>query len=515
MGRKEILAEIEQIQGYVKLGGWSKEAVDREHARGKLTCRERVNLLFDEGTLVETNMYAQHQCSDFGMDKFRPYGDGLITGFGKIDGRVVYVYAMDPTVYGGSLGYTTQQKMNKLMADARNAMRPCIGLWDGGGGRIQEGSSYGFTHFFAENVLSSGVTPQISLILGNCAGGAVYSPALTDFIIMVEGTSRMFITGPKVIKEVTGEEISMDDLGGPKAQSEISGVCDLVAKDEREAFQILKNLLGFLPSNYLEQLPWVDTGDNPKRCDEELAKIVPENPRAPFDMHRVISKVVDNGDFLEIKPRFARNMITGFARLDGYPVGIVANQPAFLAGSLDCDASDKAARFYRTCDCFNVPIITLADVPGYLPGVDQEHKGIIRHGAKMLYGIVEATVPKISVVVRKAYGGSYTAMGTKTMGVDYTFAWNTAEIALMGAEGAVEVLYRKEIREAEDKDQVRQEKLAEYRRKYSTPLYGASRMIADTIIKPEETRPALIRALDSLRNRKRSFPARKHGNIPL
>lgn len=514
MAMQEKLKLLDEMERMALMPG-TRKRVEKQHASGRFTARERVDMFFDKGTFVETAMYAQHQCSDFGMDDYRPYGDGLITGFGEVNGRLVYIYAMDVTVYGGSLGHTTQEKLNRLLAEAREAKAPVVGLWDGGGGRIQEGSSYGFDHFFAQNIKSSGVVPQISVIMGNCAGGSVYSPALTDFIIMVEGTSNMFITGPAVIKRVTGEDVTMEDLGGAKTQSEISGVCDLVAKDEADAFRMTKELLGFLPRNYLENPPVVDTGDDPERSEDALLDMIPENPRRPFNMHKLIGMVVDNGDFFEVKAGFARNMITGFARLGGYSVGIVANNPRVNAGAIDSDASDKAARFFRTCDCYNVPLITLVDVPGYMPGVAEEHKGIIRHGAKMLYGYVEATVPKICVVIRKAYGGSYTAMGTKTMGADYTLAWPTAEIALMGAEGAVQILYGKEIKAAEDSEAVREKKREEYMQKYGTPYYGASRMIADVVIRPQETRPLLIRALKLLKDKKKSFPARKHGNIPL
>ncbi len=514
MGMEEELKLLEEMEEQA-LNPGGKARIERHHAAGKFTARERVNMLFDESTFVEHHMYAQHQCTDFGMDKYRPFGDGIITGFGEVNGRLVYTYAMDATVYGGAIGHTSQEKMQRLMADARESKAPLVCLWDGGGGRIQEGSSYGFDHMFAQHTKSSGVIPQISLIMGDCAGGAVYAPALTDFIIMVDSTSSMFITGPVVLKRVTGEDISMQDLGGAKPHSEISGVCDLVAKNEVGAFEMARKLLSFLPSHYLEKPPVVDTNDDPKRCDETLLNVLPENLKRPFDMHHIIYKVVDNGELLELKPNFARSMITGFARLGGYPVGIVANNPMVNAGAINCDAADKAARFYRTCDCFNIPIISFIDVPGYLPGVAEEHKGIIRHGAKMLFGYTEATVPKICVVIRKAYGGSYSAMGTKTMGSDFTFAWPTAEIALMGAEAAVEVLYRKEIEAADDKEAARSQKLEEYRRKYSTPYYAASRMIADVVIRPQETRPRLIQALKSLKDKRKDFPAKKHGNIPL
>ncbi len=514
MDIKERLKLLEEMEQKVYFPT-TKEGVEKQHAKGKLTARERVSMLFDTGTFVETNMYAQHQCTDFGMERNKPFGDGMITGFGKVDDKVVYVYATDATVYGGSFGHTTMEKMCRVIFEAREAKAPLVCLWDGGGARIQEGSSYGFDLYFAQNIKASGMIPQIAAIMGDSTGGAVYSPALCDFIIMVEGTSSMFITGPRVIKEVMGEEISKEDLGGAKIHSEISGVCDLVAKDEPECFQMIKRLLSFLPSNHLEKPPVVDTGDDPNPCDEGLLEIVPDNPRAVFDMNKLISKIVDNGDFFEIKGGFARNIITGFARLGGFPVGIVANQPMVLAGVLDCDASDKAARFYRTCDCFNIPIVTFVDVPGYLPGVQEERKGIIRHGAKMLYAYVEATVPKITVTIRKAYGGSYTAMGTKTMGADYTLAWPTAEIALMGAEAAIEILYAKDIAAAADKEAMRSQKLKEYREKYGTPYYGASRMIADTVIKPQETRPHLIRCLKLMQHKRKEFPTKRHGNIPL
>ena len=514
MSMEERLKLLEEMEKKA-LMPVAEEKIEKHHAKGKLTARERVNMLFDEGTFVETNMYTQHQCTDFGLERNRPLGDGMITGFGLVDGRVVYTYAMDATVFGGSFGQTGHQRICRAIADAQAAKAPLVSMWDGGGGRIQEGSSFGFDHHFAQNVKASGVIPLIAAVMGDSTGGAVYAPALGDFILMVEG-SAMFITGPRVVKEVMGEEITKEELGSTKVHSEISGVCDLVTKNDPDCIQTIKKLLSFLPSSYLEKPPVVDTGDDPDRCDESLLEVVPENPRGAYDMHKIISTVVDGGDFFEVKAGFARNMITGFARLGGYTVGIVANQPMVLAGTLDSDTSDKAARFYRTCDCFNIPIITFVDVPGYMPGKKEEHKGIIRHGAKMLYGYVEATVPKISVIIRKAYGGSYAAMGTKTMGADFTLAWPTAEIALMGAEGAVEILYAKEIAAAaEDKEAARSQKLTEYREKYGTPYYGASRMIADTIIRPQETRPRLIRCLRLIKDKRKDFPAKRHGNIPL
>lgn len=513
MDLKKEVERLKELEEQAKLGE-GKEVIERIHAQGKLAARERLELLVDKGTFVELNMFAQHQCSDFDLDKRRPWGDALVSGWGLIEGRKVWVYAQDFTVLGGTVGFAHAQKICNVMRMAKGAGAPVVALLDSGGARIQEGSG-AYSMVFSENIMTSGVVPQISAIMGNCAGGGVYSPALTDFIFMVEGTSQMFITGPVVIKEATGEEISMQDLGGAKPHSQISGVCDFVARNDETCLEMIRKLLSFLPSSYKEKPPLVSTGDDPKRCDRGLLDIIPANPRAAFDMHQVISRIVDNSDFCEVKAAFARNIITGFARLGGRSVGIVANQPLMAAGCLDSDASDKAARFYRFCDCFNIPIITLVDVPGYLPGVNEEHKGIIRHGAKMLFGFTEATVPKITCVIRKAYGGSYSAMGSKAMGADLVLAWPTAEMAIMGPEAAVNVLYRKEIEAAADKQQFRQQKVAEYRDKFTTPYYGASRQIIDIIIKPQETRPMLIAALEALENKEERPPQRKHGNIPL
>lgn len=513
MDIREKLEELARMEQEARMGG-GQARIDKQHTGGKLTARERLDLLLDKDSFIELNMMAQHQCHDFGLEKNRPLGDGVITGYGKVKGRKVFVYAQDFTALGGSVGFTHSEKISKIMRMARISGFPVIGLVDSSGGRIEEGSG-AYSMIFYENVMASGVVPQISAIMGNCAGGAVYSPALTDFIFMVEGTSQMFITGPTVIKAVTGEEISMQELGGAKAHSTTSGVCDFAAKDEKECLELVSKLLGFLPSNYKEKPPMVDTGDDPSRCDEELLKIVPESSKAPFDMRKIITKVVDNGDFLEVKPRFARNMLTGFARLGGYPVGIVANQPLVLAGSIDCDASDKAARFYRFCDSFGIPIITFVDVPGYLPGVSQEHKGIIRHGAKMLYGFCEATVPKLTCIVRKAYGGAFAAMGPKVMGADIVFAWPTAEIAVMGPDAAVDILYKKEIERAEDKTLFKEEKLEEYHQKFTTAYYGASTQRVDIIIRPSETRPHLIKALEVLKDKVQTIPERKHGLMPV
>jgi len=514
MGMEKELERLSQTEEEVKLGG-GKKATDKQHEQNKLTARERVELFFDKDTFVELNMFAQHQCHEFGMEQKRPLGDAVITGYGKVDGRLVYLYAQDFTILGGSVGAAHAEKICNLMRLARRTKAPIVGLIDSSGARIQEGMIGTYSRLFSENILTSGVVPQISAIMGNCAGGGVYSPALTDFIFMVTETSQMFITGPGVIKAVTGEEISMQDLGGAKPQSELSGVCDIVAKNDEDCLKMIKELLNFLPPSYCEKPPIVDTGDDSNRCDESLLDIVPSDPRKPYNMYDVISRIVDNGEFFDVKANFAKNIITGFARLGGYSVGIVANQPLVMAGSLDCDASDKAARFYRTCDCFNVPIITLADVPGYLPGIKQEHQGIIRHGAKMLYGFREAVVPKISCVIRKAYGGSYFAMGSKTMGADIALTWPSAEIAVMGADGAVGVLYKKEIEAAEDKEQFVKQKVDEYRDTFNTPYFSATRQVVDIIIKPQETRPQLIKALEMLKTKQEELPGRKHGNIPL
>jgi acetyl-CoA carboxylase carboxyltransferase component len=515
MSVTEKLEELKQLKEQSERGGGEK-AIERQHGQGKLTARERVDLFFDKGSFVELGLFAQHECYDFGMEKRRPYGDAVITGYGKVNGRTVYLYAQDFTVLGGTVGVTHGRKVCHVMDLARKARAPIVGLIDSGGARIQEGMRGTYSLLFAENIDTSGVVPQISAIMGNCAGGGVYSPALTDFIFMVEGTSQMFITGPSVIKAVTGEEIGMQELGGAKAQSGVAGNCDFVLENDEECLKAIRKLLSFLPQSCLEKPPIVDIGDSPDRCDESLADIVPENPRQAFDMYSIISKVVDNGDFFEVKADFAKNMITGFARLAGYPVGVVANQPMVKAGAIDCDASDKAARFYRTCDCFNIPIVSFTDVPGYLPGVAEEHKGIIRHGAKMLYGYREATVPKINCIVRKAYGGSLFAMGSKTMGADLILSWPSAEIAVMGAEGAVNILYGKEIEAAEDKGEFRKRKAEEYRQKFSTPYWSASVQVVDVIIPPPETRPYLVHGLEMLWGKvEERRPQRKHGNIPL
>jgi acetyl-CoA carboxylase carboxyltransferase component len=511
-GRDEI-ERLRQIEEAARAGG-GRKYTEEQHRLGKLTARERIDHLIDRGTFVEVSMLAQHQCTDFGMEKNRPWGDGVITGYGKVDGRVVFLYAQDSTVMGGSVGLVHGQKIASLIRMARQASAPVVGLIDSAGGRIQEGSG-AYSLIFAENVESSGVIPQISAILGNCAGGGVYSPALTDFIFMVNQTSQMFITGPLVIKEVTGQEVGSQELGGAKVHSQISGVADFVGQDDLDCLAKIKKLLSFLPSSFTQKPPAIQPDDDPGRCEEVLLETLPDSPKKVYDMRRLISLIVDNRDFFEVKSGFARNMVTGYARMNGKPVGIVANNPLFLASAIDCDAADKAARFIRTCDCFNIPLISLVDVPGYLPGVKEEHKGIIRHGAKMLYAWKEATVPKVTCIIRKAYGGAFSAMSNKEMGADLVLAWPTTEIAIMGAEGAVRILFRKEIDAAEDKARVREEKIREYREKFMTPYYTAAKRQLDVVIRPQETRPQIIRALEMLENKKVGRAERRHGNIPL
>ena len=512
-GMKEEVDKLRKVDEAARAGG-GKKYIEEQHRQGKLIARERIDHLLDPGTFVEVNMLAQHQCTDFGMEKNRPWGDGVITGYGKVDGRVIFLYAQDFTVMGGSVGQVHGQKIASLIRMARQASAPMVGLIDSAGGRIQEGSG-AYSLIFAENVDSSGVIPQISVIMGNCAGGGVYSPALTDFIFMVEKTSQMFITGPLVIREVTGKEVGSQELGGAKVHSQVSGVADFIAENDRECLAKVKKLLSYLPSCHTQRAPVIPSLDDPERCEEALLEVLPESPKKVYDIRRVISLIVDHGEFFEVKGGFARNMTTGFARMNGKPVGIVANNPLFLASAIDCDAADKAARFIRTCDCFNIPLLSLVDVPGYLPGMKEEHKGIIRHGAKMLFAWREATVPKITCIIRKAYGGAFAAMSNKEMGSDLVLAWPTTEIAIMGAEGAVRILYRKEIEAAEDKQRAREERIQEFREKFMTPYYTAGKRQLDILIQPQETRPHIIKALEMLENKKVNRAERKHGNIPL
>ena len=495
------------------------EAVDKQHARGKLTAMERIERLLDEGSFQQIDGLARHRSHNFGMEKSRPYGDGVITGYGTIDGRQVCVFAQDFTVFGGSLGEVFGEKICKVMDLALKTGVPMIGINDSGGARIQEGVvSLGlYGEIFKRNAHASGVIPQISLILGPCAGGAVYSPALTDFIVMVDKTSHMFITGPEVIKTVTGEEVAFEDLGGARTHNTKSGVAHYMASDEDDALEYVKNLLSFLPSNNMDEVPYLDVEADLEISAEDLLldTIIPDSPNQPYDMHKVIETIVDDGEFLETQALFAPNIICGYGRVEGRPVGVVASQPMQFAGTLDIDASEKAARFVRTCDSFNVPVITLVDVPGFLPGTDQEWQGIIRRGAKLLYAYAEATVPLVTIITRKAYGGAYDVMGSKHLGADINLAWPSAQIAVMGAQGAVNVLYRKELAEAKDPEAERAKLLQEYDDKFANPYIAAERGYIDRVIVPSETRVMVIRALRSLRGKRQILPPKKHGNIPL
>ncbi len=491
--------------------------LEKQRAGGKMTARERVEFFLDEGSFEEFDKFVVHRSTDFGLENQKFPGDGVITGHGLVDGREVFVFAQDFTVFGGSLSETHAQKICKVMDMAMKTGAPVIGLNDSGGARIQEGvvSLAGYADIFLRNVLSSGVIPQISCILGPCAGGAVYSPAITDFNVMVKDTSYMFITGPDVIKTVTHEEVTKEELGGAMAHSAKSGVAHFAADSDEHALRITRELISFMPSNNMENPPFVPTSDPSNRADEALNSMVPESSSQPYDIRDIINNVVDDGYFFEVQEHYAPNIVVGFTRLGGYSVGIVANQPAYLAGVLDIDASVKAARFVRFCDCFNIPLITFEDVPGFLPGVNQEHQGIIRHGAKLLYAFAEATVPKITVITRKAYGGAYCVMASKHIRTDINFAYPTAEIAVMGSEGAVGVLFRKEIGDAGNPEEYRVNKVAEFTEKFANPYVAAERGYIDEVIEPSQTRPKLIRALSLLQNKRDTNPPKKHGNIPL
>ena len=513
---KEKIERLRELREKAKLGG-GKERIEAQHAKGKLTARERIELLLDPDSFVEIDPFVVHRCTEFGMAEKKILGDGVVTGYGTIDGRPVFVFSQDFTVFGGSLGEMFAKKVCKIMDLAMKVGAPVIGLNDSGGARIQEGvaSLAGYGDIFFRNVLASGVIPQISAIMGPCAGGAVYSPALTDFIIMVEKTSHMFITGPNVIKAVLGQEVTFEELGGALVHNQKSGVAHFMVKSEEECMQLIRTLLSYLPSNNMEDPPVVDTGDDPNRMDAELAEIIPDDPDKPYDVKEVIHHVVDNGEFLEVQPLWAPNIVIGFARLNGRTIGIVANQPLYYAGALDINSSIKAGRFVRFCDAFNIPIVTFVDVPGFLPGIDQEHGGIIRNGAKLLYAYCEATVPKITVILRKAYGGAYDVMGSKHSGADINLAWPTGEIAVMGAEGAINIIFRKELAKAKDPEKRRMELVADYRRKFANPYVAAEKGYIDDVIEPTETRPRLISALEMLVTKRESRPAKKHANIPL
>jgi propionyl-CoA carboxylase beta chain len=513
---EERIERLERMRDEALLGG-GRARIERQHESGKLTARERLDLLLDADSFVELDAFVTNRATEFATDENRFLGDGVVTGHGTIDGRLVFVFSQDFTVFGGSLSEAYAEKICKIMDLAMKVGAPIIGLNDSGGARIQEGvaSLGGYADIFLRNVLASGVVPQISVVMGPCAGGAVYSPAITDFTVMVERTSYMFVTGPNVVKTVTHEEVDSEFLGGALTHTTKSGVAHLAAADEAQALDAVRRILAHLPQNNLGDPVALEPGDPRDRMDTELDTIVPDDPSKPYDMHDVIGGVIDDGTFLEIQPGWARNIIVGFARLGGRSVGIIAQQPAVLAGALDIDAAVKAARFVRTCDCFNVPLVTFVDVPGFMPGVAQEHGGIIKHGAKLLYAYCEATVPKITVITRKAYGGAYDVMSSKHIRGDMNFAWPTAEIAVMGAEGAVNVIYKDAIAAADDPAAERARLVATYETEFANPYIAASRGYVDEVIKPSETRPRLIRSLEILADKRESNPRKKHGNIPL
>lgn len=509
---KELIALREQA----RLGGGEKR-IESQHKKGKYTARERIAMLLDEGSFEEFDMFVKHRCTNFGMDKTKYLGDGVVTGYGTIDGRLVYIFAQDFTVSGGSLSETMAQKICKVMDLAMRMGAPCIGINDSGGARIQEAVNAlaGYAEIFQRNILASGVVPQISGIFGPCAGGAVYSPALTDFTIMIEGTSYMFLTGPKVVKTVTGEDVDEESLGGASVHSTKSGVTHFTAATEEEGLALIRKLISYLPQNNLEETPLIECKDPIDRLDDVLNEIIPDNPNQSYDMYEVIATIVDNNEFLEVHAGYAKNIIVGFARFNGQAVGIVANQPKIMAGVLDCNASRKAGRFVRFCDAFNIPLVTLVDVPGFLPGTGQEYNGVILHGAKLLYAYGEATVPKVTVTLRKSYGGSHIVMSCKQLRGDINYAWPTAEIAVMGAAGAVKVLFAKEAKEAADPAAFLAEKEAEYQKLFANPYNAAQYGYIDDVIEPRNTRFRIIRALQQLQTKKQSNPAKKHDNLPL
>ena len=516
MSTEEAIQELREMREQARLGG-GQERINRQHEKGKMTARERVEMLLDPGSFRELDAFVTHRATGFGVEERKVLGDSVVTGWGTIDGRQVYVFSQDFTVFGGSLSEVHAEKVCKIMDLAMKNGAPVIGLNDSGGARIQEGvvSLAGYAHIFLRNVLASGVVPQISAIMGPCAGGAVYSPAMTDFILMTKETSHMFITGPDVIKEVTREEVSFEELGGAMTHASKSGVAHFAAEDEEHCLGLIRELLSYVPQNNLEDPPFVPTDDPEDRADETLKTIVPESPTRPYDVKDVIRRVVDDGRFLEVHGNWSENMVVGFGRFGGQSVGIVANQPAVLAGVLDIDASRKGARFVRFCDAFNIPLITFVDVPGFLPGVDQEHNGIILNGAKLLWAYCEATVPKITIITRKAYGGAYDVMSSKHIRGDISYAWPTSEIAVMGPEGAVSIIFRKEIASAEDPDAERERLVEAYREQFANPYVAAGRGYVDDVIEPQQTRPRIIEALRMLEKKRDSNPPKKHGNIPL
>ncbi|MBT3390934.1 MAG: acyl-CoA carboxylase subunit beta [Chloroflexi bacterium] len=507
---------LRELKAQARLGGGEKR-IEQQHKKGRLTACERIDLFLDKGSFREVDAFVTHRTSDFGLDNNKILADSVVTGWGTINNRLVYVFAQDFTVFGGSLGEVHAEKIVKIMDMAMKSGAPVIGLNDSGGARIQEGvvSLGGYADIFLRNTLASGVIPQISVIMGPCAGGAVYSPALTDFIFMVRGSSYMFITGPNVVKTVTHEEVTFEELGGADVHAETSGVCHLAADSEADALFLVRELLSYLPQNNMEDAPFVPTQDDPLRREAELDSIIPDDPSKPYDIKEVINLIVDDRKFFETQPGYAPNIVVGFARLGGHSIGIVANQPAHLAGVLDIDSSEKAARFVRFCDSFNIPILTFVDVPGFLPGTDQEHSGIIRSGAKLLYAYCEATVPKLTLITRKAYGGAYDVMSSKHIRGDVNLAWPSAELAVMGPEGAVEIIFRKELAEAEDPVARKAELVADYREKFANPYVAASRGYIDDVIEPSDSRPRLINALEMLANKRDTNPPKKHGCIPL
>jgi acetyl-CoA carboxylase carboxyltransferase component len=516
MTNSERIQTLRNRKAKSRLGG-GPDRIKTQHQKGKLTARERLDLLLDKGTFHETDAFVVHRTNDFGLNGNKYPGDGVVTGWGTIDGRLIYVFSQDFTILGGSLGEVHAGKICKILRLAIQNGAPIIGLNDSGGARIQEGvaSLVGYADIFLQNTMASGIVPQISAILGPCAGGAVYSPALTDFVFMTRGTSNMFVTGPDVVKAVTHEEVTFEELGGAAVHAEKSGVCHVVAESEADTLYLIRKLLAYLPQNYLEDPPFLPNGDDTLRTDETLDSIIPEDPGKPYDVKEIIRRVVDCAQFYEIHESYAQNIIVGFARLGGHSVGIVANQPQVLAGVLDIDASEKAARFVRFCDAFNIPIITLVDVPGFMPGSIQEHGGIIRSGAKLLYAYCEATVPKVTIVLRKAYGGAYIVMSSKHLRGDINLAWPSSEIAVMGPDGAVSIVFRKEMENANDPVQRKAELITEYRDKFANPYVAAERGYLDDIIEPSETRSHLINSLEMLQNKRDSNPSKKHGNIPL
>lgn len=513
------MSKIEKLleeSSKIELGG-GQARIDKQHEKGKLTARERISLLLDEGSFIEVDKYVKHRSTNFGTSSLEAPADGVVTGYGTVDGRLVFVYAQDFTVVGGSLGEMHAAKIVKMQEMALKMGAPIIGMNDSGGARIQEGvdALSGYGKIFYNNTISSGVIPQISVIMGPCAGGAVYSPALTDFVLMVDKTSNMFVTGPQVIKSVTGEDVTQEELGGAETHNKISGVAHFMDKTEEECIERIKLLLSYLPSNNLEEAPVYESQDDINRVEEELNEIIPDNPNKPYDVKEVINSLADKGSFFEVQSSYAQNIITGFIRLNGKSIGVIANQPNVLAGCLDINASDKAGRFIRTCDAFNIPLLNLVDVPGFLPGTNQEFGGIIRHGAKMLYAYSEATVPKVTLILRKAYGGSYLAMCSKDLGADQVYAWPNAEIAVMGPGGAANIVFKNEISESDNPAATRLEKIEEYKDTVANPYIAAQRGFIDDVIVPSITRPRIISAFDMLETKRESRPSKKHGNAPL